>query len=260
MHGSGSGLPELIYWLERFLGWAVCFPLESATSAREAKRGRVGAGAPQTILFPHISVLNQSLAGCAPTKRGRWVWLRLEGVQLTWLGPLFPSKRLKEREGGGNQCASGAVASHGSSSLCSHSCLSFPWLCLNRVSLTFLLLGSHVTRICVWRSLQAPRFLDSPLFLRGQNKPRMETVFSLCLVYRTLMDVFSELDMIKYIAFIVPGLFCRGNICCSTHTLVKCSHVDPQSVYCKALEWWLEKKKTLWFIKTSQAGLENTHL
>lgn len=124
-------------------------------------------------IYPHLST--KSIPGwlCSHWRR-LWVWLRLEGVQLTWLGPLFPSKRLKER-GGGNQCASGAVASHGSSSLCSHSCLSFPWLCLNTLcvsgqgslchsSLTFLLHGSHVTWICIWRSLQAPHFLDSLFF------------------------------------------------------------------------------------------------
>lgn len=83
--------------------------------------------------------------------------------------PSFSQQTIeRSRGGGGYQCASGAVASHGSSCLCSYSCLSFPWLCLNTLcisgqgslchcSLTFLLHGSHVTQIRVRCS---PRFLD----------------------------------------------------------------------------------------------------
>lgn len=69
--------------------------------------------------------------------------------------PSFSQQRT-ERKKKKDWCASGTVASHGSSSLCSRSSLSFPWLCLSREclngqgslchsSLTFLLRGSHVT-------------------------------------------------------------------------------------------------------------------
>lgn len=71
--------------------------------------------------------------------------------------PSFSQQRAERKEGGGgDRCASGAVASHGSSSLCSRSSLSFPWLCLSKErlngqgslchsSLTRLLRGSHMT-------------------------------------------------------------------------------------------------------------------
>lgn len=54
-------------------------------------------------IYPHLST--KSIPGwlCSHWRR-LWVWLRLEGVQLTWLGPLFPSKRLKERGGGKPMC------------------------------------------------------------------------------------------------------------------------------------------------------------
>lgn len=74
--------------------------------------------------------------------------------------PSFSQQRAERKEGGGekerDRCASGAVASHGSSSLCSRSSLSFPWLCLSKErlngqgslchsSLTRLFRGSHMT-------------------------------------------------------------------------------------------------------------------
>lgn len=58
-----------IYWLEQFWNEQFVFHLKSATSTRDEKDGKVRLRAWQTILFTHISVLNQSLAGCVPTKK-----------------------------------------------------------------------------------------------------------------------------------------------------------------------------------------------
>lgn len=50
------------------LAWAVSIRFDTATSAGDVKHGRAWARAWQTILFTHISVLNQSLTGSVPTK------------------------------------------------------------------------------------------------------------------------------------------------------------------------------------------------
>lgn len=194
-------------WFSNFHSWCKAWQRGSQSMTNESIYPRLGTkSVPWLAGFPLTGTTSLIKTGRSPANMAR---------------PSFSQQSI-ERSGRGDQCASGAVASHGSSCLCSYSCLSFPWLCLNTLcvsgqgslcqcSLTFLLQRSHVTQIRVRCSPHAPRFLD-------YNVP----VWDWRDIYFRCRGQSFKVDA----ALNVAGLFCRENICCVTHpckTLSRCS-------------------------------------